>query len=75
MWNASNVVSLFTTMSVDVGVILFVVIPAVVVSLVALLGLGFATRKTAEHVFQSKFPRVDWERLDFMRRRGFDPYS
>jgi len=75
MWNASNVVSLFTTMSADVGVILFVVIPAVVVSLVALLGLGFATRQTAKHVFQTKFPNVDWERLDYMRRRGEDPYA
>lgn len=50
IWGTTEVLAVISNALTDVGVILTIVIGSVVVTLVALLGLGFSLRKTAEHI-------------------------
>jgi len=73
MWDVSDTLGVLTTMFTETGVVLTAVVGTIVVAVVALLGLGFAVRKTKEKItgggtFGGPELRhtVDWDRLDRM---------
>jgi len=55
MWTAASTTQLWTTFAADASSILFLVISAVLVFVAAMLGIGFAVRKTKKHVTGKKF--------------------
>lgn len=55
MWSVASTTSTLTSAFADTGTILAVVIAAVVVGLIALLGLGFGVRHLRKYITGRKF--------------------
>lgn len=49
------------------GLIVYAVVSGIISAVSSVTGGGYE--------WKTDFPRVDWERLDYMRRRGHDPYD
>jgi hypothetical protein len=79
MYATTSFASTYLVASSDAGFMLSLVIASTVAGFVALLGVGFGIRKTAEYItgesFNSTVGRqmrgsANWEELDVRRRRG-----
>lgn len=73
MYNAATVVTQFATLAGYVGTMLLASITAILAGAVALLGLGFGTRKLIEHVTgggtwggPALRGNVNWDKLEEM---------
>jgi len=55
MWSDASTTAMWTTFSGSIATILALVIPAVLVAIAGLIGIGFGVRKTKKYVTGKKF--------------------
>jgi len=62
MYSVASTTAQISVIAVDTGTILAVVFGSLLIGLVALLGLGFAVRKTATYVYGGNpYDKANWD--------------